>query len=291
MRGIDGPGPAHERGMKKPVSLVLIHTTKTLGSRSSSRGLNAAARSLRQSLGITFSVTTAREALAIDRGGRRPARRWWRRQAITLNQKNPRGRRRRRLVPARDPLSAELDVYIMIAQEHEERSSMRCCRGVDGYFYREELGGFFWGGLGFFFPSRENTSGMYRILNAQIQERARTPFYEQLKNYVWMAKDSCHPGHSSGEVACEAAPGSTTVRLKGRARFRQRPSVRCNARSLMTRGRSRRRNHRGQAFGGGEPFFERTAPRPRTNSYQDAARPGEKLLLDRNCHKSGPTAW
>ena len=55
---------------------------------------------------------------------------------------------------------------------------------VDGYFYREE----------------RDYRGIYRILNAQIQERARTPFYDQLKNYVWMAKDQWHtPGHSSGE--------------------------------------------------------------------------------------------
>ena len=41
---------------------------------------------------------------------------------------------------------------------------------------------------------------MYRILNAQLQEKARTPFYDQLKNYVLMAKDAWHtPGHSSGD--------------------------------------------------------------------------------------------
>ena len=55
---------------------------------------------------------------------------------------------------------------------------------VDGYFYREE----------------RDYRGMYRILNAQIQEKARTPFYDQLKAYVLMAKDARHtPGYSSGD--------------------------------------------------------------------------------------------
>src|SRR5256714_271244 len=79
----------------------------------------------------------------------------------------------------------ELDVYILIAQEKEDDVVDKLfTESVDGYFYREE----------------RDYRGIYRILNAQIQERARTPFYDQLKNYVWMAKDQWHtPGHSSGE--------------------------------------------------------------------------------------------
>src|SRR3989442_1320540 len=91
-----------------------------------------------------------------------------------------------RAVSRNNPLfRPQLDVYILIAQEHEDEIvDALFAEAVDGYFYREE----------------RDYRGMYRILNAQIQERARTPFYDQLKNYVWMAKDSWHtPGHSSGE--------------------------------------------------------------------------------------------
>ena len=79
----------------------------------------------------------------------------------------------------------ELDVYILIAQEKEDDVvDALFAEAVDGYFYREE----------------RDYRGIYRILNAQIQERARTPFYDALKNYVWMAKDQWHtPGHSSGD--------------------------------------------------------------------------------------------
>src|SRR5207302_83367 len=149
--------------------------------------LNAAARSLDNPLGITFSgVTTAREALAaIEEDGDL--------QAVvvddklyTLNQKSPKKEMSAlELVQRVTRFRPELDVYILIAQEHEDEIvDALFAEAVDGYFYREE----------------RDYRGMYRILNAQIQERSRTPFYDQLKNYVWMAKDSWHtPGHSSGE--------------------------------------------------------------------------------------------
>src|SRR2546427_7899316 len=76
--------------MKKPVSRVLIINDEPLVLKEFVKGLNAAARSLDNPLGITFSgVTTAREALAaIEEDGDL--------QAVvvddklyTLNQKSP----------------------------------------------------------------------------------------------------------------------------------------------------------------------------------------------------------
>ncbi len=79
----------------------------------------------------------------------------------------------------------ELDVYILIAQEQEDEVvDALFSEAVDGYFYREE----------------RDYRGIYRILNAQMQEKADTPFYDALKSYVLMAKDAWHtPGHSSGD--------------------------------------------------------------------------------------------
>src|SRR5260221_5305244 len=77
--------------MKQPVSRVLIINDEPLVLKEFVKGLNAAARSLDNPLGITFSgVTTAREALAaIEEDGDL--------QAVvvddklyTLNQKSPR---------------------------------------------------------------------------------------------------------------------------------------------------------------------------------------------------------
>ena len=79
----------------------------------------------------------------------------------------------------------ELDVYILIAQEQEDEVvDALFAEAVDGYFYREE----------------RDYRGIYRILNAQIQERARTPFYDAAQELRLDGEGPWHtPGHSSGE--------------------------------------------------------------------------------------------
>ncbi|HEX9182855.1 MAG TPA: ornithine decarboxylase, partial [Burkholderiales bacterium] len=180
--------------MAKPVSRILVVNDEHLVLREFVKGLNAAARSLDNPLGLTFTgVTTAKEALAaiesdgdiqavlVDdtlyslpgtRGNGPAQRKQLQTSALELVQRITRFR-------------PELSVYILIAQEKEDDVvDALFTESVDGYFYREE----------------RDYRGIYRILNAQIQERARTPFTDQLKNYVWMAKDQWHtPGHSSGE--------------------------------------------------------------------------------------------
>src|SRR4026208_1509878 len=182
--------------MVNPLSRILVIEDEPLVLREIVKGLNAAARSLDNPLGITFSgVATAREALAaIEADGDI--------QAVLVDDKlyslpvgknaAKKGNGRKKLqmsalelVQRITRFRPELDVYILIAQEKEDDVvDALFTEAVDGYFYREE----------------RDFRGIYRILNAQIQERARTPFYDALKNYVWMAKDQWHtPGHSSGE--------------------------------------------------------------------------------------------
>ncbi|HEX6265676.1 MAG TPA: ornithine decarboxylase, partial [Burkholderiales bacterium] len=178
--------------MPKLSCRILVINDEHLVLREFVKGLNAAARSLDNPFGISFTgVTTAKEALAtIESDGDL--------QAVlvddtlySLSKKNGSESKKQLQMSALDlvqritrfrPL---LDVYILIAQEKEDDVvDALFAESVDGYFYREE----------------RDYRGIYRILNAQIQERARTPFYDALKNYVWMAKDQWHtPGHSSGE--------------------------------------------------------------------------------------------
>src|ERR1700704_363702 len=177
--------------MPKPASRILVINDEHLVLREFVKGLNAAARTLDNPLGIGFlGVTTAKEALSvIEKDGDL--------QAVLVDDtlyslaKNGNGTKKKlqmsalELVQRITRFRPELDVYILIAQEKEDDVVDKLfTESVDGYFYREE----------------RDYRGIYRILNAQIQERARTPFYDQLKNYVWMAKDQWHtPGHSSGE--------------------------------------------------------------------------------------------
>src|SRR2546426_901432 len=174
--------------MAKPASRILVINDETLVLREFVKGLNAAARSLDNPLGIGFTgVTTAKEALdVIGRDGDLHAGLV---DDTLYTLKNGRQSKAQmsalELVQRITRFRPELDVYILIAREEEDDIvDALFAEAVDGYFYREE----------------RDYRGIYRILNAQIQERARTPFYDQLKNYVWMAKDQWHtPGHSSGE--------------------------------------------------------------------------------------------
>jgi arginine decarboxylase len=181
--------------MSKPVSKVLVINDEPLILRDLLKGLNAAARSLDNPFGITFiGALTAREGLAlIERDGEV--------QTVivddklyavqdTRKRKNGNGPRNLqvsalKLVQRITALRPELDIYILIEKEKEDQVvDALFAEAVDGYFYREE----------------RDYRGIYRILNAQIAERARTPFYDALKGYVLAAKDAWHtPGHSSGD--------------------------------------------------------------------------------------------
>ena len=145
--------------MGKPVSRILVVNDEHLVLREFVKGLNAAARSLDNPLGITFAgVTTAKEALAaIESDGDI--------QAVlvddtlyTLGKNN--GSRKLQVsalefVQRITRFRPELDVYILIAQEKEDDVvDALFTESVDGYFYREE----------------RDYRGIYRILNAQIQE-------------------------------------------------------------------------------------------------------------------------
>ena len=264
--------------MKKPVSRVLIINDEPLVLREFVKGLNAAARSLDNPLGITFSgVSTARHALAaIEEDGDL--------QAVVVDDKlyrlNQQSTRKEmsalELVRRITRFRPELDVYILIAQEQEDEIvNALFAEAVDGYFYREE----------------RDYRGMYRILNAQIQERSRTPFYDQLKNYVWMAKDSWHtPGHSSGESLRGSPWANDFYDFMGEHVFDADLSVSVKMLdSLMepTGVIAEAQTVAAKAFGARRTFFATNGTSTANKViFQTLLAPGEKLLLDRNCHKS-----
>jgi arginine decarboxylase len=267
--------------MAKPVSRILVINDEHLVLREFVKGLNAAARSLDNPLGIGFTgVATAKEALAtIESDGDI--------QAVlvddtlyTLGKHNGGSRRLQvsalELVQRITRFRPELSVYILIAQEKEDDVvDALFTESVDGYFYREE----------------RDYRGIYRILNAQIQEKARTPFTDQLKNYVWMAKDQWHtPGHSSGESLRGSPWVNDFYEFMGEHVFDADLSVSVPMLdSLMDpRGVIAEAQHMAaQAFGARRTFFATNGTSTANKViFQTLLAPGEKLLLDRNCHKS-----
>ncbi|HEY5900733.1 MAG TPA: aminotransferase class I/II-fold pyridoxal phosphate-dependent enzyme [Burkholderiales bacterium] len=268
--------------MVKPVSRILVINDEHLVLREFVKGLNAAARSLDNPLGISFTgVTTAKEALTvIESDGDL--------QAVlvddtlyTLSPKNGSAQRELQmsaleLVRRITRFRPELDVYILIAQEQEDDVvDALFAEAVDGYFYREE----------------RDYRGIYRILNAQIQERARTPFYDQLKNYVWMAKDQWHtPGHSSGE-SLRASPWiNDFYEFMGEHVFDADLSVSVPMLDSLMEPKAVIAEAQGKAakaFGAKRTFFATNGTSTANKViFQTLIAPGEKLILDRNCHKS-----
>ncbi len=266
--------------MAKPVSRILVVNDEHLVLREFVKGLNAAARSLDNPLGITFAgVTTAKEALAsIESDGDI--------QAVlvddrlyTLGKNN--GSRKLQVsalefVQRITRFRPELDVYILIAQEKEDDVvDALFTESVDGYFYREE----------------RDYRGIYRIVNAQIQERARTPFTDQLKNYVWMAKDQWHtPGHSSGESLRGSPWVNDFYEFMGEHVFDADLSVSVPMLDSLMDPKgviAEAQAMAAKAFGARRTFFATNGTSTANKViFQTLLAPGEKLLLDRNCHKS-----
>jgi arginine decarboxylase len=267
--------------MLQPVSKVLVINDERLVLRELIKGLNAAARSLDNPFGIVFTgVTTAQEALqAIEHDGDI--------QAVvvddtlyTLNSDRNGSRTLQmsalNLVQNITRFRPELNVYILIAQEQEDEVvDALFTEAVDGYFYREE----------------RDHRGMYRILAAQIQEKARTPFYDQLKSYVLMAKDAWHtPGHSSGDSLRGSPWVNDFHEFMGEHVFDADLSVSVPMLDSLMEPKgviAEAQAIAAKAFGARRTFFATNGTSTANKViFQTLLAPGEKLLLDRNCHKS-----
>src|SRR5256885_718334 len=266
--------------MAKHSCRILVINDEHLVLREFVKGLNAAARALDNPHGISFTgVTTAKEALALIESdvdlqavlvddtlyslARNNHKKQLQMSALELVQRITRFR-------------PELDVYILIAQEKEDEIvDALFAEAVDGYFYREE----------------RDYRGIYRILNAQVQERSRTPFYDQLKNYVWMAKDSWHtPGHSSGESLRGSPWVNDFYDFMGEHVFDADLSVSVPMLDSLMEPKgviSEAQAKAAKAFGAKRTFFATNGTSTANKViFQTLLAPGEKLILDRNCHKS-----
>ncbi|MBY0577464.1 MAG: aminotransferase class I/II-fold pyridoxal phosphate-dependent enzyme [Burkholderiales bacterium] len=255
--------------MKKPVSRILVINDEPLVLKEFVKGLNAAAKSMENPFGVVFSgVSSAEDALlAIKADGDIQA-------AVVDDNLDESGALH--LVQNITRFRPELDVYILIAQEQEDEVvDALFSESVDGYFYREE----------------RDYRGMYRILHAQLQEKARTPFYDQLKNYVLLAKDAWHtPGHSSGESLRGSPWVSDFYEFMGEHVFDADLSVSVPMLDSLMEPRGvilEAQQIAAKAFGAKRTFFATNGTSTANKViFQTLLAPGEKLILDRNCHKS-----
>src|SRR5881394_1823709 len=268
--------------MAKPACRILVINDEHLVLSEFVKGLNAAARALDNPLGIGFmGVATAKEALGVIESEGNLQAVLVDDRLYTLNRNGDSSKKQLQttaieLVQRITRLRPELDVYILIAQEKEDDVvDALFAEAVDGYFYREE----------------RDYRGIYRILNAQIQERARTPFFDQLKNYVWMAKDQWHtPGHSSGESLRGSPWINDFYEFMGEHVFDADLSVSVPMLDSLMEPKAviaEAQAKAAKAFGARRTFFATNGTSTANKViFQTLLAPGEKLILDRNCHKS-----
>src|SRR5881394_2946101 len=260
--------------MAKPACRILVINDEHLVLSEFVKGLNAAARALDNPLGIGFmGVATAKEALGVIESEGNLQAVLVDDRLYTLNRNGDSSKKQLQttaieLVQRITRLRPELDVYILIAQEKEDDVvDALFAEAVDGYFYREE----------------RDYRGIYRILNAQIQERARTPFTDQLKSYVWMAKDQWHtPGHSSGESLRGSPWVNDFYEFMGEHVFDADLSVSVPMLDSLMEPRgviAEAQTMAAKAFGARRTFFA-------TNGTSTANKVIFQMLLAPNCHKS-----
>ncbi|MBV1776216.1 aminotransferase class I/II-fold pyridoxal phosphate-dependent enzyme [Burkholderiaceae bacterium DAT-1] len=269
--------------MPKPTTRILLIVEEKLVLKELCKGLNAAARQLGNPFGVNFAgVSTAEEAMtAIREDGDI--------QAVIVDDKrytlaNGKGRKAAQvqqlsaldLVHTIHDLRPELDIYVMIDQSNENQViDTLLAEAVDGYFCREE----------------RDYAGWYRILNAQLQERARTPFYDRLKQYVFMAKDAWHtPGHSSGDSLRGSPWAEDFYEFMGEHIFKGDLSVSVPMLDSLLHPTGiieEAQQVAAKAFGAERTFFATNGTSTANKVIlQTLIAPGDKLLLDRNCHKS-----
>src|SRR5438046_2557899 len=268
--------------MPKLTSRILVINDEPLVLREFVKGLNAAARTLDNPLGISFTgVTTAKEALSLIESDRDLQSVLVDDRLYSLARNGSNSKKKLQmsaleLVQRITRFRPELDVYILIAQEKEDDVVDKLfTESVDGYFYREE----------------RDYRGIYRVLFRSIQERARTPFYDQLKNYVWMAKDQWHtPGHSSGESLRGSPWVNDFYEFMGEHVFDADLSVSVPMLDSLMEPKgviAEAQAMAAKAFGARRTYFATNGTSTANKViFQTLLAPGEKLLLDRNCHKS-----
>jgi arginine decarboxylase len=170
----------------------------------------------------------------------------------------------------------ELSLYMLLEDDSEKLLVEQLASdAVDGYFFRDE----------------RDLVGWFRILAAEVAQKAATPFYDALKAYVAQAKDSWHtPGHGGGDsfknspwvgdfydfVGAEMLRADLSVSVPQLDSLLHPTGVIAQAQKLAAK-----------AFGAKKTYFATNGTSTSNKViFQTLLAPGDKLLLDRNCHKS-----
>ncbi|QEL54986.1 aminotransferase class I/II-fold pyridoxal phosphate-dependent enzyme [Chromobacterium paludis] len=257
----------------KPVSRVLVVSDDVTWQAEVMAGLGAAAVRLENPFGLTFVAanTTAETMDLLARDGEV--------QVVLVDRQlkgTANGEAAAQLANRISDFRPEISLYVFL-QNDDERALVEelASHAVDGYFYRDEA----------------DFNGWFRILVAELADKSATPFYDKLKQYVRMAKDSWHtPGHSGGD----SLKGSPWVGdfhdFAGEHLLRADLSVSVPMLDSLlhpTGVIAEAQMLAAKAFGARKTYFATNGTSTSNKViFQTLLAPGDKLLLDRNCHKS-----
>lgn len=170
----------------------------------------------------------------------------------------------------------ELSLYMVLEDDTDKLLVEQLASdAVDGYFFRGE----------------HDFNGWFRIVAAEVAEKAETPFYDALKAYVAQAKDSWHtPGHAGGDSFKGSPWVGDFYDFVGEQMLRADLSVSVPMLDSLlhpTGVIAQSQKLAAKAFGAKKTYFATNGTSTSNKViFQTLLAPGDKLLLDRNCHKS-----
>ena len=256
-----------------PISRVLVVSDDAAWLADRLAGLGAAAVRLENPYGLTFvgsaDAQAALEAIAADGEI----------QIVLVDKRLAERRSRQAASELANRINAfrpEISLYVFLEDDDQKAGVEELAsHAVDGYFYRDET----------------DFHGWFRILSAEIAEKSATPFYDRLKQYVRMAKDSWHtPGHSGGDSLKGSAWVGEFYDFVGENLLRADLSVSVPMLDSLlhpTGVIAEAQMLAAKAFGARKTYFATNGTSTSNKViFQTLLAPGNKLLLDRNCHKS-----
>lgn len=137
----------------------------------------------------------------------------------------------------------------------------------------------------------ENYPQLYRLVQSAIARRARTPFADTLREYVYSAKDAWHtPGHSGGDSLRDSPWVADFYGLMGEHVFNTDLSVSVQVLDSLLEPHSviqEAQDLAAEAFGADRSFFVTNGTSTANKViFQYLLGAGGKVILDQACHKS-----
>ena len=146
---------------------------------------------------------------------------------------------------------------------------------------------------GYFYKDDRDYDDMYRKITAVVKEKQQAPFFEELVRYASKSNDSWHtPGHSSGDSVKHSPWVSDYYEFFGHNMFASDISVSVPALDSLLDPKpegviSKAQELAARAFRSKRTYFVTNGTSTSNKILlQTLLKPGEAILLDRNCHKS-----